>query len=103
MFDMKLLSQLAQASIDLDNQIMETKKKIARSAMEAEGDMAEASSAMAKRMIKQFNDKSSEMQSRITQMMTTRDLLKKAGKDLGKIDKAIDAALTELESLVLSS
>lgn len=101
MFDMKLLSQLAQASIDLDTQVMESRKKIARSAIEAQGDIAEASSAMAKRMIRQFTDKADEMQSKISKMMITRDLLKQAGKDFTKIDKAIDAALTELESLVL--
>lgn len=101
MFDIRMLSQLAQASVDLDSEVLESRKKIARSSIEAQGDMAEASSAMAKRMIRQFTDKADEMQAKISKMMATRELLKQAGKDLTKIDKAIDKGLDELESLVL--
>jgi len=101
MFDMKLLSQLAQASIDLDTQVMESRKKIARSAIEAEGNMAEAASAFAKDMISKFSNKSNKFKTEIASLRELKDEMKLAGEDTTEVDQTIKAYLQEWKALAL--
>lgn len=101
MLNIKLLSQLAQASIDLDNQVMESRKKIARSAIEAEGDMAEAASAFAKDMISKFNNKTNKFKSEIASLRELKKEMELAGEDISEVDQTIKAYLQEWKKLAL--
>ena len=101
MFDLKSLVSLAEASVALDNQVLEARKKIARSAIEAEGNMAEASSAFAKDLIEKFSSKTNKFKSEIASLRELKTEMELAGEDTTEVSNTIKAYLQEWKELAL--